>query len=192
VAHFLDIEKVGVATLFFSFANTMMTLVQSGVSVFAYPKLVMYHNQENTEAFNREATRTVAQVAAGGCVVAALLGALVSVYAFYLGKQTIIAELYTFFLLASGTLLRVNAESPYLILFARHEDRPIWVGNLCFIIPALGFNILLVPVCGLTGIGYSAVISGLFLLIWRWSHVFCSRYPSVFVHTKGSSPSDRR
>jgi O-antigen/teichoic acid export membrane protein len=49
VAHFLDLEKVGVVTFYFSFASAIFTLVQAGVLSFIYPRLVALHREGNTD-----------------------------------------------------------------------------------------------------------------------------------------------
>ena len=50
-----------------------------------------------------------------------------------------------------GTWIRANAETLNYILYARHQDRAIWFGNLLFLIPAIGGNALLVPWIGFAG-----------------------------------------
>lgn len=171
VGHFLTLESVGVATLYFSFCNTMLTLIQSGVSSFSYPKLVHFYKQKDEILFKSEARHTGFQVLLGSLGMAVFLGVFVPLFAMYFDKAAVMDQLYTFALLLVGTFFRANAETPYLVLFARHQDRPIWLGNILFLLPALGFNLLFVPLYGLSGIGYSAMISGLFLLLWRWYYV---------------------
>jgi O-antigen/teichoic acid export membrane protein len=74
-------------------------------------------------------------------------------------------------LMMAGMWIRCNAETLYQVLFARHQDRAIWLGNMLFLVPALVCNTVLVPLVGFIGIGYSAIISSVFLLLWRGFHV---------------------
>jgi hypothetical protein len=62
----------------------------------------------------------------------------------------------------------------YLVLFARNQDRAIWLGNLLFLVPAFGCNALFVPFFGLAGIGYGSIAAAAFLMIWRLWHVSLS------------------
>jgi len=79
---------------------------------------------------------------------------------------------YVFWLMLAGTWLRSNADMLYLVLFARHQDRAIWLGNLLFLIPSFSCNALFVPFIGLAGIGYGTIASAAFLFLWRAWYVF--------------------
>ena len=171
VEHYLTLEDVGVLTFYFSFTNAMLTLMQSGVAAFATPKMVQHHRDNAHDDFHKEARHATRQVNIGAGALALCLGIVVPALSYLLGRHAFVVATPVFLLMLFGTWLRSNADMKYNILFARHQDRAIWLGNLLFLIPALGGNLLLVPIFGLSGIGYSAVIAATFLLIWRWWHV---------------------
>ena len=74
-------------------------------------------------------------------------------------------------LIIVGMWLRCNADTLYQVLFARHQDRAIWLGDLLYLLPALICNLLLVPLLGLSGIGYAAILSALSIFSWRAWHL---------------------
>jgi O-antigen/teichoic acid export membrane protein len=178
VEHYLTLEDVGVITFYFSFTNALLTLMQSGVAAFATPRMIKHHRDNALDDFHQEARRASRQINIGAGIVAICLAFFVPLLSYLLGRHAFVAATPIFLLMLFGTWLRANAEMKSNILFARHQDRAIWLGNLLFLIPALGGNMLLVPILGLSGIGYSSIIAAGFLLMWRWRHVHRYVYPT--------------
>lgn len=170
VEHYLTLDDVGVVTFYFSFANAMLTLMLSGVLAFAYPRLISMHRDGHIEKFNHEARQAFWQVAIGAGVIAIILSVIVPLLGIYTHRPALVDSAPTLWLMLFGVWIRSNAETINYILYARHQDRAIWLGNLLFLIPALGGNALLVPLIGLPGIGWSTVLATSFLLLWRWKH----------------------
>jgi O-antigen/teichoic acid export membrane protein len=171
VEHFLNLDDVGVVTYYFSFASAMLTLMQSGVLAFAYPRLIAMHRDGHTEKFMGEARQALWQVALGAGLMAVTLAVVVPLLGLYTQRPALVNSSVTLWLMLFGSWIRANAETFNYILYARHQDRAIWLGNLLFLIPAVGGNALLVPLIGLPGIGWAMVMAATFLFLWRWKHV---------------------
>lgn len=171
VEHFLTPKYVGILTFYTSFTNAMLTLMQSGVIVFAYPRLIALYRDSDIRAFHKEVWHTTGQMTFGATVIALILAIAVPMLGPLLGRPELVEQEGTLWLLLLGTWLRVNAEVFLYVMFARHQDRPLWLGNLLFIIPALGGSILLVPLVGFSGIGYCSILPCFFLLLWRLWYV---------------------
>jgi len=171
VEHFLNLDDVGVVTYYFSFSAAMLTLMQSGVLSFAYPRLIAMHRDGDTVSFMREARQALWQVALGAGLMAITLAIIVPLLGVYTQRPALIHSSVTLWLMLFGTWIRANAETLNYILYARHQDRAIWFGNLLFLIPAIGGNAFLVPMVGLPGIGWAMILAASFLLIWRWRHI---------------------
>jgi O-antigen/teichoic acid export membrane protein len=167
INHFLDLKFVGLLTFYASFTNAMLTLMQSGVIVFSYPRLIALFRDGDLKGFRKEVWHTVWQMATGATGIALLLGVAVPFVGRLLGRPSLVENAWTFWLLLFGCWIRVNTEVFFYVLFARHQDKPLWLGNLLFLIPALGGSIILVPQIGFSGIGYSSILSCTFLLLWR-------------------------
>lgn len=171
VMKYLGIDAVGIATFYLSFILAILTLVQSGVLSFAYPTLIRMHREKDHEGFRREVRMAGLQAALFAAAVALAVGVAVPLMGRIFGKPEIVKESLTLWLLLAGTWIRANAETLYWVLFARNLDKPIWLGNLLFLVPSFGCSALFVPIFGMPGIGYGAIVSALFLLVWRAWHV---------------------
>jgi O-antigen/teichoic acid export membrane protein len=167
IDHFLTYTFVGILTFYGSFNNAMLTLMQSGVIVFSYPRLIALHRDRDAIGFHREVWHTARQMAFGATIIALVLGIAVPLLGPLLHRPELVEQDRTLWLLLLGTWLRVNGEVFFFVMFARHQDRPLWLGNLLFLIPALGGSMLLVPLAGFSGIGYSSILSCFLLLLWR-------------------------
>ena len=171
VMRYLGLDYVGVVTLYFSFVNALFALMQSGVFSFVYPRLVLMHRQGDAESFRAETLRMAKEVALFSGLAAVGMGVAISALGPAMQKPLLVSCLPTFWLMLLAIWVRMNAETLYNILFARHQDRAIWLGNLLFLIPSFGLNALLVPIMGMPGIGYGALAASAFLFVWRWVHI---------------------
>ena len=171
VEHVLTIEDVGIVTFYFSFTNALLVFAQSAVLVFSTPRLITYHAEADSKSFRQEALYAVTHTAFGCALLAACIGIGVTGLAYLLGRHAILVAIGTFWLMLGGAWLRVNAEALKSVIYARHQDRAIWLGDLLFVVPAVGFNLIFVPWFGLPGVGYSAIAASFLLLIWRYMHL---------------------
>jgi O-antigen/teichoic acid export membrane protein len=167
IDHVLGLEFVGVLTFYRSFTNGLLDVVYSGVLLFSFPKLIAFHASSDVSAFREETRRMIRDVFVLSSVTAIGIGIVVLKISALFHHPEFAKEAVTLWLLLAGTWLRANAEALYNVLYARLQDRQIWAGNLLFLVPAIGGNALLVPFFGLAGAGWAALLSGLFLYIWR-------------------------
>jgi O-antigen/teichoic acid export membrane protein len=133
----------------------------------AYPKLIRFNSEGNSTAFWQESREVGISVAAFSAVISIGIGTAVPLLGHFIGRQELVSQAPTLWLMLLGIFIRSVAETLYYILFARHQDRPIWLGNLLFLIPAFGFNLLLVPWLGIIGIGFGGILAAVMLLLWR-------------------------
>ena len=170
VEHYLTVEDVGVLTFYFSFTNALLTLIYSGVASFTTPRMIKHHRDKAHTEFQEEVARAHKQVAFGAGIIAISLGITVPLLSYLMGRDVFVAHAGVFWLMLLGAWIQSNSSTFYNVLYARHQDKAIWLGNFLFLIPALGGNLLLVPILGFQGVGYSAVMASTLLLGWRWWH----------------------
>jgi len=172
VAHNLGLELAGVATFYSSFTTALYALVQSGVLAFAYPRLILLHQNDDKAGFRREVRSQSWHVALLAGVIAIGLGFIVPLLGEFFHRPILTNEAPTLWLMLFGMWMQANASTLYYILFAKHQDRVIWLGDLLYLIPAFGCNAILVPLIGFRGIGYGSIVASLFILLWRGWHVW--------------------
>lgn len=168
VEHFLTLDDVGVVTFYYSFVNALMNLMQSGVFAFSLPRLIAFHRDADSDAFWREANRSARQAALLAGAMALILAFAVPLLGVIVGRAALAENAPTLWLMLFGVWTRLIAEAVSNILYARHQDRAIWQGNILSLIPAIGGNVLFVPLVGLAGVGVASCLSAVFLLGWRW------------------------
>lgn len=167
LAAYLSLGDVGVATFYTSFSTSVLTLITSSTLAVASPKLIQSADGRDWPAFRselRHAGRAAAILSlilcAGIVVVMPFIGRL-------LGKAELSGFSLALLLIMAATWIRTIAETAFAGLYALHDDRSIWLGNLLYLIPATLLNLALIPFFGLAGLGVSSLISSLLLLWWR-------------------------
>jgi len=167
IAKFLSVDEVAIVTFYASFALAMLTLVQNGMLSFSYPEMIRLFAHHAHKDFWQRVKITFVQVFLFAAAIALCLAVCVPVLGWFMGKDAFNSQLPTLFLMLFAMWLRSVAETFYFVLYAQNQDRPLWLGNLLFLIPALGCNLIFVPLFGFIGIGFSALAGSVFLLIWR-------------------------
>jgi O-antigen/teichoic acid export membrane protein len=166
-AGYLDLKAVGLITFYTSFTGALFAIMHSGVLAFSGPRLVQFHKDGDVDGFWLEARQAGVQVVGGTALLALLTFLVVPLFGFLADRPIYYEKAGLLGLLLIATWIRGSADVFYNILFARHQDRAVWLGNLLFLIPALGCNMILVPLMGLWGIGVSSILAALFLFIFR-------------------------
>jgi len=167
VMHFLGVEAVGVITLYSSFANALVALVDSGVLSFTYPRLIKLFNEGETNRYWRTVRNAALESLVLGAVVALGMGVAVPAMGDVFHRPELALNKITLWLMLLGLWLRANVRVFYYILYSRHQDKGLWLGDMIYIIPSLGGNILFVYLFGLPGIGYGTIASSLYLFFWQ-------------------------
>lgn len=171
VGHYLGLDYAGVATFYLSFAASLVTLIQSGVLSFTYPRLIKFHRDQEHDAFRQEVRKAHRQVGVFAGLIVGVLSFGVPLLAQFFGQPKLLEHMPTFWLIMGGIWIRANAETLNYILYARHQDKAVWVGNLLFLLPGLLGNIILIPLVGFLGVGISMVLASVSLFLWRLWHV---------------------
>jgi O-antigen/teichoic acid export membrane protein len=166
-AHFLNMEAAGLVTFYTSFTMALASLLQSGILAFTGPRLVLFWKKGEKVAFAAEMRRAGKQVRWGLAGMALAVGLLVPCFGWLIERPLYYEKAWFLALLLLGVWLRGWADLYYCSLFARHQDRALWLGDALYLLPAFLGNLLLAPFFGLAGIGISSVLAALFLLAWR-------------------------
>jgi len=170
VEHYLTLDFVGIASFYGSFVIAMQSLLHSSVFSFTYPRLITHYRQRDDAAFRRELRHMTMQATLFGGFMAVMIGVIVPILGGIFHRPEFADQAFILWMMLFGAWIRCTTEGVYFVLYARHQDRLIWAGGLLVLIPAFVCNMVFVPVYGFAGIGYSAVVTNVFLCLWR---LFC-------------------
>lgn len=171
VEYSMNREMVGVLSFFSSFATALTALVASGVIAFKQPHLIAHHKDKNHAEFWKVTKEITAESTIAAVLLAIVMALVIPAMATMMGKPEITAYKPVLWLVLLGVVIRLAGESLNNVLYARHQDKALWVGSLLYLVVAVGLNIWLVPLYGLYGAGYTAVLASLFIIVWRLYHV---------------------
>ena len=172
VEHFLTREYVGIISFYGSFVIAIDAMVTSGVSSYAYPRLIAHFRNHDHTAFRREAWLMTSQASSFSGVLALSVGLGVPLLGREFGRPEFSEHSTVLWLMLLAAWVRDTTSSLYYVLYARHQDNLIWITGVFSLLPALATSIILVPRYGLEGVGYSAVVTAVTIGIWRF---YCVR-----------------
>ena len=175
LASFLTLDDVGVATFYTSFTAAALTLVQSATTSVTFPVLIEHYDAGRTEAYRGELRRTALMAAGTALVISIALAAVMPLFGKISGKPELEAAYPVFILLLVGTLVRTHAETLYYGLFVQRQHRAIWLGNIMFLAASLVSSVVFIWAFGLVGLGVSAILSAIVILVWRSSALRIAR-----------------
>ena len=167
LATYLTLSDVGVATFYTSFSTSVLTLVTSSSLVVASPQLIRLAGGQRWAELHHDLRKLGRTVALLGLALCTSVTVLLPLIGRLLGKAELSEFSLALALIMAATWIRLNAETAFYGLYALHADRPIWVGNLLFLVPSLLLSLLLIPHLGLVGLGLSTLASSLFLFWYR-------------------------
>ena len=171
VAQNLGLDLAGVATFYSSFTAALYALIQSGIFAFSYPRMIALHKNKDEKGFRQEARKVAWHAALFAGIVAVLLAVAVPMLGEFFHRPLLVQEAPVFWLMMFGMWTTVNAGTLYYILFARHQDFAIWLGDLLCLALSISSNTLFIKWFGFIGVGYSALLWSVFLMLWRGWHV---------------------
>lgn len=161
-------EMVGINSFYSSLTVAIPALLGSGVYGFGYPRLIKFHKENDHIQFKKTYRDMFIQAALGAGVLSLFILAIIPFYARAAGRPEFLEHIFVLALLLTGMWIKSVTETIYYIMYARHQDKEIWIGNFIFLIPAALLNFVLVQNFGFIGIGYSSVIAALILSLYRW------------------------
>lgn len=167
-------ELVGVISFYGSFSNAIFSVVYGAVFAFSFPKIVAHHNNRDGVSLKKEAISMTLIGIVMAIAMAGFIGFLVPMSGDWLNRPEFYNNSNVLWLMLVAICLRCASEGIHYVLYARQEDRMIWIAGFVLIFPSFGLNFLLIPIFGLDGVGYSAIGTSAFYGLWRLSCLFKS------------------
>ena len=167
VEHYLGRDFVGIASFYGSFTVAIPSLLTSGIFAFTYPRLISLHRQGEHDVFHQEVKKMTLHAMLAAGFIALAVGIVVPFLGSLFSRPEFTDHAPTLWLLLLAVWIRCSTESLYYVMYARHQDRDIWIGNLALLGITAAGNAVLIPALGFRGIGYSAVLAAMLFSLWR-------------------------
>lgn len=126
----------------------------------------MHKNNDRT-GFRRESLRMLLQASMLSAGLATIMGASMPILTSLFERPEYLKQIHIMWLMLIGAWFRTMSDGMYYLLYARHQDVALGVSGIVTLVTALLSNSFFVFTFGLIGIGYSAVLIGLFSLLWN-------------------------
>lgn len=176
---YLDRDHVGIISFYGSFITAIFALLGSGIFAFTYPHLIALHKKGETEKFAHEARKATIHASFSAAGLSFVIGAVIPLVGRFFDRPEFADNAAVLWMLLVGVCIRGTSEIFYYVMYARGQDKEIWISSLFSLIAASGFNLALVPIWGFEGVGYSAIASSIVLTIFRFLCVRRYKAPSL-------------
>lgn len=162
IALFASIEMVGVYTFFIGISNSLISLIDAGVTAFHYPKLVFYYRNQRWLEFHNERRKFVVSIS--GFIAFLVLAYSVSIYPMltFLGKSSYFSNINVFFIcLAAVGVISLSSIFHYDLYVKSHESKLALAGLFGLVI----FLVLSLTISPWSPIGVPAGVLTAYLTI---------------------------
>ena len=167
VEYYLSRDFVGIVSFYGSFVTAIGALISSGVVAFIQPVLVSLHGKNEVHEFHKLIRKMVLEIICVATVMAFCIGVVVPVFGQLFKRPEFFEYAAVLWLMLFGVWLKMASEGLEIALYAGREDGAIWRGNLLFLVTSLGGNLVLVPLFGIIGVGFSSIVSAIIIGAWR-------------------------
>ncbi|MBD8552720.1 lipopolysaccharide biosynthesis protein [Sphingomonas sp. CFBP 8764] len=164
---------VGVYSFYQSFANTMMTFVQTGVIAVLLPRLLRAAKQNERVVERKTLTSMLVWSMALALAISGVLAAAMPFLLNQVQKAAYASALPAFYVLLVGNLLLIAGIIAHLGLYARRRDADLMRVALGVIPLGLVINIFTIPHFGILGASVTFAVTALLelaaksVLLWR-------------------------
>ncbi len=167
VESFLDREFVGIISFYSAFIVAIAALTGSSVFSFSYPRMIALHKDGNHAELYALTKSTTIQAGIWALGLSLIIGLFIPVLGEMIGRPEFATYKAVFYIMLLGVVIRTTTQSLQFLSYAQHDDWVVWTGNLVFLLSSLCSALILIPLLGFIGAGYSAIISALCLSLWR-------------------------
>lgn len=158
-----SMELTGVFVMFWSFAYAVQILMQTGVLVTEYPKLIADYKAGDEIGFWRRFRSLSLRMALGGggaCLIAAVA---IEPIIHFVNKPLALEHIGLFYCMLLAFWIRFQADVSNYALYARHQDKALSLSYFVNLVVASASNLLFVWLWGLAGAAAAFVLTALAL-----------------------------
>ncbi|PCI57307.1 MAG: hypothetical protein COB36_03325 [Alphaproteobacteria bacterium] len=178
VEYYLDREFVGIISFYGAFTVAISSLLASGIFAFALPKMITLQKEKAfTELIVLTKSITVHAIISA-IMLSLVIGIAIPILGDFMERPEFREHALVLWLMLIATCLTLLTASLQHLSYARHQDWAIWGGNYILLVLSATLNIMMVPIFGFVGVGYSAVLCAIIHGVWRVYSAFTYHHKS--------------
>jgi len=159
IQHFWGEAEVGFYTFYAQIANVIFVFIFTGINMILYPKIIESFQKGMFDKYRALMKKMSVGIVGGIVILSVLAAALINPLLVILDRQEYTQYSHIFYILLVSVAFLTISFIPHYALFVRKKDKAIVGSSIAALIMAGIANFILVPLYGLTGAAYAAVIS---------------------------------
>lgn len=166
-------DLVGVFVMFWSFAYAVQILMQTGVLMSEYPKLIADYKKADELAFWQRFRAVSWRMGWAGGLLCIIAGVAIVPVLHFVNKPLALEHLGLFYVMLVAFWIRLQADVSNYALYARHQDKALSFSYFMNLVVASLSNLLFVWLWGLEGAAVAQIVTAVALtglqgwLLWR-------------------------
>lgn len=171
-----NLELAGVFVMFWSFAYAVQVLMQTGVLVNEYPRLIADYKRGDETAYWRRFRSLSWRMAWAGGLFCVIAGFAIAPIITFVDKPLALEHMNLFYAMLVAFWIRFQADVSNYALYARHQDKALGFSYLMNLIFTSLSNLVFVALWGLDGAAIALIVTAVALtglqgwLLWRRRH----------------------
>ncbi|GJL86233.1 MAG: hypothetical protein DHS20C02_20080 [Micavibrio sp.] len=167
---FLGLELTGIYVFFWQLNSALSNLLNTGIIQIARPKMVRaYKNREPAYSSIYQSCLKNTLLASIAMALAAGLGMYILIP--YIDRPQAMEWFPILWIILVGFVLIARTEVQQLIFYSQHKDGLALIAGLSTLAGAVLFNLILIPILGLWGVGLSLIMVSLLRLVIQNIHI---------------------
>lgn len=166
IDYFYGKKLVGVYTVYAQFVNAIDVFTFSAVTMVAYPRLVKSYS--NSKEYIRIKTKFSKQLIVLSLVLIFIVFIICPFIFEFMGKEAILNELPTFYVLLGGVFLLIMSNVYHYDLYVKKKDKIILKIAVLGMIVNVLLNLILIPKYNIFGSSFATLISFLLIFVMKF------------------------
>jgi len=169
--YYVGLEILGVYVFFVLIGNGLYSLIDAGVIVFVYPKMVGAYRKGNFEEYRKNIKELILGILITIMMLLIGLWLFINPLLDFVGKVEYSRNINSFWLIMFAICIWCVSMIPHYILYSKGKDKIIIISTWITFAVFTFLSLILVPSYGLQGIAYSLIVSFTINLVLKYKYI---------------------
>lgn len=159
IQYFYGEAQVGFYTFYAQIANVIFVFIFTGINMILYPKIIEAFQKGMHEKYRALMKKMSFGIIGGIIALSVVAAVLINPLLMFLNRTEYTEYSYIFYILLLAVAFMTVSYIPHYALFVRKKDKAIVGSSIAALVVSTIANFILVPLYGLSGAAYAAVMS---------------------------------